>query len=277
MSSHQEKVTENGSDLEGGQNTAPLKHRPFSVVLSDDQFKAFERAYLTPGVAATPNESRVKLGNPTALGIAALLLSLFPLSINWMQWGTNTRGSNLTLVPSYYFVSLIGLEIAGILEWVLGNTFVFILFTTLGGFIGSLGAAFDPQFMIQQTALNVPSGAPSGTLQTLTSSYDSGMGIYILGWAFLSGIYFVGCTRINFVFSFIFFNITLMLSCVGGSYYLFAESHLISGSRLLTAGGAFGFIACVFGYYLMTSLVLQAVGMGGLPQGDLQRFYNKRA
>jgi hypothetical protein len=46
-------------------------------------------ADLTPGEAATVNSSRPALGNPTALGVASLLLTLQPLAINWLGWGPN--------------------------------------------------------------------------------------------------------------------------------------------------------------------------------------------
>lgn len=44
-----------------------------------------------------------------------------------------TAGSATTIIGAFYFLGGLCMVLAGLLEWVLGNTFPFVVFTTFGG------------------------------------------------------------------------------------------------------------------------------------------------
>lgn len=275
--------TDNGHkhevDLEEGQ--ALSGHRPVSIMLTPDQFKAFEKAYLDPGAAATRNAQRRSLGNPTALGIASLLLTLMPLAVNLLGWGPNSPAGNLTLVGSLIFISGIGLEIAGLLEFVLGNSFIFLVFCTLGGFTLALGATLDPQFLIVQTLTTAPPGTPAAAAAAAAAAgltaYQSGLAIFLISWGVFCFLFLCMSIFINVIFFIVFGCLTMVCFTWAASLYTTIAGNLDRASTLLTVAGSFAFVATVLGWYLLTHLILVSVGANGLPVGDFSGYWSKKA
>lgn len=134
-------------DLESGHglnlldsNGGASLRRQISVQLTAEQF---ERLYLQPGGQQAKGDLAKRLGNPTPLGLASFLLCLTPFSCYLMGWIGTTNAAAPTLVcaqtglcpqPSrsgadprihsgaMYFMGGLGLTVAGILEWILGNS-----------------------------------------------------------------------------------------------------------------------------------------------------------
>ncbi|GHJ85502.1 hypothetical protein NliqN6_1904 [Naganishia liquefaciens] len=118
--------------------------RQISVQLTPEQF---ERLYLQPGgVGASRQEDLTKrFGNPTVLGLAVFLVTLTPLSCYFMGFMGSTTDSALTLMGTLYLSAGLGLYLAAILEWLIGNTFPFVVFGAFGGFYLSFGYLIDPK------------------------------------------------------------------------------------------------------------------------------------
>jgi succinate-acetate transporter protein len=64
-----------------------------------------------------------------------------------------------TFRPFYIFFGGILLLVAGLLEWVIGNTFPSVVFFCYGGFIMSFGATLIPSFAAWATY--APAGEPA--------------------------------------------------------------------------------------------------------------------
>jgi len=117
-------------------------------------------------------------------------------------------------------------------------------------------------------------GAPDPAAQAVIQGaiYQRALGMFLIrsvgsdsaradtdSWAFLCAIYTIASTRINVVLTTIFFAMTMLLTLLGGSFMAFADGKLSRGRHMTTAAGAFGFVATVFGWYLLSSLIFGLV------------------
>ena len=89
-----------------------------------------EKMYLSPP-SPVKGKLRGTFANPTPLAIAALVLSTFPLGCDLMGW-RGAGGSGAASIPVYIFIGGVIQVLAAVLEWVLGNTFSFVVFGVLG-------------------------------------------------------------------------------------------------------------------------------------------------
>ncbi|KAJ9125485.1 hypothetical protein QFC22_000446 [Naganishia vaughanmartiniae] len=109
--------------------------RQYSIQLTPEQF---EKLYLQPAnenLLMDPTMRGVDRfsGNPTVLGLAVFLVTLTPLSCYFMGFMGSTSASALTLMGTLYFSAGLGLYVAAIMEWLIGNTFPFVVFASYVG------------------------------------------------------------------------------------------------------------------------------------------------
>ncbi|BGP43328.1 hypothetical protein JCM10450v2_007479 [Rhodotorula kratochvilovae] len=245
-------------DSDGG---ASLR-RQISVQLSPEQF---ERLYLQPGGAKAKGDLSKRFGNPTPLGIASFLLSLTPFSCYLMGWVGTSTAAGATLVGAMLGMGGLGLTLAGIMEWVLGNTFTSVVFITFGGFWLSFG------FLLQ------PMQGIATTLDANSVEYNGGIAMFLVWWAVLVLIYLIASLRTNAVFValFGFLEITFWLLAV--IYIKLAYGDVGMVPTLLKAAGAFAFLTCAMGWYLECVLIFDSVGIPiKLPVGDMSSFMSRR-
>ncbi|GAA6011520.1 hypothetical protein JCM10207_002647 [Rhodosporidiobolus poonsookiae] len=246
--------------LDSGEGGASLR-RQISVQLTPEQF---ERLYLQPGGAKAKGDLSKRLGNPTPIGIASFLLCLTPFSCYLMGWMGTTTGAAATLVGAMYFMGAVGLFLAGILEWILGNTFPSVVFVTFASFWASFGFLLQPEQNIATTL-----GAGS-------TDYNGGIAAYLIWWSVLVLIYLIGSLRTNLVFVllFLFLEITFWLLVTVYIRLAYANADVVT---LMRAAGAFAFLTCAMGWYLMCALVFDSVGIPvKLPVGDMSSFMTRR-
>jgi len=246
-------------NFQGGANLA----RQISVQLSPEQF---ERLYLQPGGVGGKGDLTKRLGNPTPLGIASFLLCLTPFSADLMGWAGAT--TNSTVVPSgaYYFIGGIGLYIAGILEFILGNTFPSTVFMTFGGFWSALGFLLDPS-----------KGIAASLGGATAADYNNGVALYLIWWGVLVLIYLVASLRTNVVFVLLFFALDVTFWLLVTIYIRLGNGNLAHLTALLKAAGAFGFLTCCAGWWLLVVLVWGSTGIPiALPVGDLSNFMSRK-
>ncbi|KAM0518110.1 hypothetical protein ACHAPE_004517 [Trichoderma viride] len=108
--------------------------------------EVFERRYLAPQLPKADWYKR--LGNPTPLGLVGFLMGATPLACTLMGWGGSGGGGVATIGFTYFFGGLLQL-IASLLEFILGNTFPFVVFGSFGAFWVGFGAAQTPSFNAQ--------------------------------------------------------------------------------------------------------------------------------
>ncbi|KAJ7602922.1 GPR1/FUN34/yaaH family-domain-containing protein [Mycena rosella] len=126
-----------------------------------------------------------------AFALISYLLALTPTVVMLMGWDGTGPSSFATLIGVFYFIGGMGMTIGAVFEWVVGNTFPFIVFGTFGGFWLSVAVLFDP-------TMQIASAFPDGTN---TPAYNHGIQFYFTFWAVLAALYFVASLRTNVAFA----------------------------------------------------------------------------
>ncbi|THV06387.1 hypothetical protein K435DRAFT_773336 [Dendrothele bispora CBS 962.96] len=248
-------------DIEKGSSTH--FDRP-PIQLTPEQY---EKLFLQPGGRAPTGTLSYRFGNPTPLAVLCYLLLLTPTACYLMGWGGSDPTSMVTLVGPFYFLGGVGMVVSGVMEWILGNTFPFVVFTSFGAFWLSLGALQDPLHAIASAYADGSSAVP----------YNKGIMFYFIFWTVTVTIYFVGSLRTNVVFVLIFFTLIPTFSFLAAGYGQLGNGYLDLAKTLLKAAGAFAFANVCIAWYLVTSLIMATVDMPfTLPVGDLSGFLAKR-
>ncbi|KAI4144818.1 MAG: hypothetical protein LQ341_002551 [Variospora aurantia] len=104
----------------------------------------FEKLYLTPQ-QAVKGYLRNTFANPTPVALLGFLMSCTPLACELMGW-RGAGGNGAATLGTYYFFGGLLMTLGGILEFVLGNTFAFVVFCSYGGFWLTLGSTLTPSF-----------------------------------------------------------------------------------------------------------------------------------
>jgi len=221
----------------------------------------FEKIYLSPKNQVS-NNIRSTFGNPTPLALAGFLLSLTPLSNVLMGW-QNAGGLGAAETGVYYFFGGLLMLLGAFLEFVLGNTFPFVVFGTFGAFWLSFGATLTPYFnaagAYQPNDLATASSNP--TFMSTFAFFQVYMGV-------LCFVYMIISLRTNVIFFLIF----LLLIPTFGLLAAFFFGHG-ANATLAVAAGACAFVICLLGWYLFFVQLLAAVDFPlNLPVGDLSRF-----
>ncbi|GAA5838226.1 hypothetical protein JCM3766R1_001866 [Sporobolomyces carnicolor] len=238
--------------LEGG---APMG-RQISIQLTQEQF---ERLYLEPGGRKSKGDLQKRFANPTPLGIASFLLCLTPFSCYLMGWANTTSAAAPTLVGAMLFM-----DESSFLS--LLDTFTVVVFFTFGSFWLSFGFLLQP---LQNVATAV--GAT-------TSDYAGGIGLYLCWWSVLNLIYTVASLRTNVVFVLLFSFLEVDFCLLTALYIKLALGRTSMIEGITKAAGAFGFLTCIMGWYLLVVLVFDSTGMPiSLPVGDLSTFMARGA
>lgn len=226
----------------------------------------FEKIYLSPKNQVS-NNIRSTFGNPTPLALGGFLLSLTPLSNVLMGW-RGAGGLGAAENGAYYFFGGLLMIIGSILEFILGNTFPFVVFGTFGAFWLTFAATLTPYYNAWGAYATDPSNPATGlTSPTFLASFayfQVYMGVLCL-------VYLIVSIRTNIVFFLIFLLLIPAFGCLAGYFFCAAigEVKLV----LLTAAGALTFVICLLGWYLFLVQLLAAVDFPlNLPVGDLSGF-----
>jgi len=236
--------------------------RQISVTLTPEQF---EQLYLQPGGVGGKGDLSKRFGNPTPLGIAGFLMSLTPVSIYLMNFGSTTATSAISIVGSLYAMGGGLMLLAGILEWILGNTFPFVVFTTFGGFWFFFAVLNDP---------SVGVAAAYTALDADVQQYE-GLAVYFVVWGILVFIYLLGSLRTNVTFVILFTVLDVAFYLLAAAYFRLGEGG--DASKILIAAGVFGFLTTLCGWWIMLALILGSTGMPfTVPLGDLSGFLARK-
>ncbi|KAL5513509.1 hypothetical protein ACEPAH_3908 [Sanghuangporus vaninii] len=232
-----------------------------TITLTPEQF---DTLYLQPRSGAGKRNLLVNnLGNPTALGITSFLLALFPLSLDLLQLRGATSGSSITLLGALYGIGGIGLYLACIMEWIIGNTFPSVVFGLLGGLWISYAILLQPSFGIAAsfaTTDQATSSATAAAAGSATSAYNDGVGFYFLIWGIFCLVLFLASLRTNVAFAAFFFCLIFMFELLAAGYFAIGEGEVSKALKELKAAGAFGFVVSIVGIWIDVSLLFASVG-----------------
>jgi succinate-acetate transporter protein len=144
------------------------------------------------------------------------------------------------------------MNIAGIAEFILGNTFPMVVFIIYGSHWVNLGYLSDPAHAIvaSYTAGDVPGALAQG--------YNAGQGNYNVVMAIVSFIFLCGSLRINIPFVIVFFGLVFLFSFIAAANYQLGFNPTAAGLEhavyYLKIAGGFGFVVLMMGWYVSSLL-----------------------
>lgn len=106
--------------------------------------------------------------------------------------------------------------IGGLLEFILGNTFPFVVFLSYGAFFLSFAATLQPFYYAY--GLYAPPGEPA-TAGLQTVGFNSSFAFFLIFVGALSFIFLILSLRTNIVFVVIFFTLVIFFSLLSGAYW----------------------------------------------------------
>lgn len=227
----------------------------------------FEKIYLSPQNRVA-GDLRKTVGNPTPLALAGFLLSLTPLSCILMGWrGAGGGGASDTGV--YFFFGGLLMILGSIGEWIIGNTFPFVVFGTFGAFWLSFGATLQP-FYNAYGAYSTTGVAADGLAEP---AFNASFAFFQLFMGVLCLIYMICALRTNIVFFLIFFFLVPAFACLAGAYWHVALGNVETATTLQVAAGALTLIADVLGWWIFFAILLASLDFPfQLPVGDLSHY-----
>jgi len=254
------------------------RHRSATTVtLTNEQF---ESLYLQPRMAGRNYSLTKSFANPTPLGITAFLLAHMPLSMDLLGFQGASAASGVAILGAYYACAGIGLYIACIMEWILGNTFPSVVFGTFGGFWISYGVLSQPTLAVAASfapASDASNGITATVAGQATVGYNTGLGMYFLVWGIINLMYFICALRTNVPFAVVFFSLMMSFVTTSAGYFHSAKGNASVAGTLFKVGGGFNFVVALAALYIDFSLMLAAVGYPSIPLVDLSdRFMRPR-
>ncbi|KAG5487713.1 hypothetical protein LSCM1_08077 [Leishmania martiniquensis] len=202
---------------------------------SDDEEKNLDHQIRMLEAKQAATKSR-KSANPGPLGLLGFGLSTVLLNLH------NTGSFPLSTVIVAMGICLGGGAqfIAGLLEWVRGNTFAYVAFTAYGAFWLSLVCIW----LLPNTA------AGSSLIVMAASEYF--VGVYLVLWGIFSFVMLMCTFRMNVAIFLVFLTVTLLFLMLGGA-------NMANNTTALHAAGYEGIICGSLALYLGLAEVLNEV------------------
>ncbi|CAE6479181.1 unnamed protein product [Rhizoctonia solani] len=169
-----------------------------------------------------------RLANPAPLGMFALAST----TLMWSLYNARTRGIfeiNAVIGQALAVGGLIQL-LAGMWEFVTGNTFAATAFSILGGFWISYGVMYWPS-------------SNSLSAYATDDHRASALGIYFMVWMIVTLMLLLGSLRGSIPLAGTFFFLFLM-------YMLLGIAHFTGRNGIRRAGGVIGCIGSMFAFYV---------------------------
>ncbi|KAF8861089.1 hypothetical protein BDZ45DRAFT_587375 [Acephala macrosclerotiorum] len=185
--------------------------------------------------------------------------------------------ANPTPVGTYYFFGGLLMLLGGFLEFILGNTFPFVVFTSFGAFWLSFASTLQPFYYAYGSY--APAGQPEAAGLS-TVGFTASFGFFLLFMGVLCFIYLICSLRTNVVFVVIFFTLVCAFCLLAGAYWQNANAIGGTGAsaasaarlagRLQIAAGAFTFVTSMAGWWIFFAIMLAALDFPfQIPVGDL--------
>ncbi|CAI7581076.1 unnamed protein product [Penicillium palitans] len=229
-----------------------------SIMISPE---LFEKLYLNPKTPVAGNLRSI-IGNPTPIAITGFVMALTPLCFCLMGWrGAGNNGA--AHIGAYIFFGGILLLVGGLLECIIGNTFSSVVFMSFACFYLTLAATIQPLYNAYAPYSPSPSD-PTAGLQS------EGFNASFVCFNILCFFYLICAFRTNLVLVYILFTVVIGVGLIIADYWYLAVKETALAAKCQIGGGAVLFAACLGGWYLLFSLLLEAVDFPlRLPVGDL--------
>ncbi|KAK3055619.1 hypothetical protein LTR09_003540 [Extremus antarcticus] len=261
-------------DMENGSNNEnKLQH-----IDSEDQLRnaltksmtlspeLYEKVFLAPKNQVS-GDLRKTFANPTPIAIMGFVVALLPLSIEFSSVGWRGSGGTFgtpSTTCSIFFGGVL-LTLGGVGEFILGNTFPFVVFFGYGAHFFTFATTFMPFYgAVSWNSLEAP-----GNPYSPGPTFAAGFGFYPLSLALLSFLFLICSLRTNAIFVLIFVFATCGFSCAAAGLWYTAAGAAATGTNLIVATGALFFVADLLGWYLLFAIMIATME---LPVPDLPVF-----
>ncbi|OQU99860.1 hypothetical protein CLAIMM_05435 [Cladophialophora immunda] len=229
----------------------------------------YEKIYLSPPTSDT-RQLRKTFANPTPLCLLGFIMSLGPLSCDLMGW-RGAGGDGSSSIGVFFFMGGLLMIIGGVGEFILGNSYPFIVFCGFGGWWLSFGATLKPSFGAYGNYSPDPANAAAGLS---TTGFLAGFGFFLLFMALFCLVCLICALKLNVCLVIIHSTLVICFCLLTGSFWQAAEGRAGLASRLLIAGGAFAFVStAVAGYLFLSQMLLTVEFPFSLPVGDLSSVF----
>lgn len=130
------------------------------------------------------------------------------------------------------------MTVGGFLEFILGNTFPFVVFMSFGAFWLAYGATLQPFYNAYGAyAPPTASGAAGNPAEGLTSEgFNASLGFFLVFMGVLCFVYLICALRTNLVFVVIFFTLVLAFGCLTAAFWYTALAAQGNTAAAVTAG-----------------------------------------
>ncbi|KAF2763074.1 GPR1/FUN34/YaaH-class plasma membrane protein [Pseudovirgaria hyperparasitica] len=228
----------------------------------------FEKIYLSPQNRVA-GDLRKTFANPTPLCLIGFLLALFPLSFALLGW-RGAGGLGAATVGTYWFAGGLLMILGAVGEFILGNTFPFIVFGSFGSFWLIFGATLTPYFNAIG-AFNVPASGDSPEVSGIENPvFNHSFGYFTLSMGLMCFFYLICALRTNVVFVLIFLLLIPAFGLLTGVFLETPQGNPDMIHNMTVAAGALAFVVCLLGWYLFFGIMLASVDFPlALPVGDL--------
>jgi succinate-acetate transporter protein len=188
-------------------------------------------------------------GNPTLLGVLGFLIPFSSTVFSLLQFQGSSTASLTSVSGTYYFLGGIAMNIAGIFEFILGNTFPMVVFIIYGSHWVNLAYLSDPAHGI------VASYAVGEVPGAFSQAYNAGQGNYNVVMAVVSFIFLCGSLRINVPFVLVFLGLVFLFSFIAAADYQLGYNATAAGAAhavyYVKIAGGFGFVTMIMGWYVL--------------------------
>ncbi|TQS32404.1 hypothetical protein Golomagni_07283, partial [Golovinomyces magnicellulatus] len=186
MSDH---IKDHPSDLEENREEALNRVRSSGTVTMSPEL--FEKLYLQP-LSPVKGDLRKTFANPTPLGLLGFVLGLTPLACNLIGW-RGAGGLGAANIAIYYFIGGPLCIICGILEFFLGNSFPFVVFTAYGCIFLALAGTLHPFY--GSAAAYSPTGSFAEGLKE--PGFNASLAFFPIAVACMNAFFCICATKIN--------------------------------------------------------------------------------
>lgn len=167
---------------------------------------------------------------------------------------------------AYYSFGGVLMLVGGFLEFLLGNTFPFVVFGSFGAFWLTFGMTLTPFYnaAIAYQPLEPETATSAPQFNATFAFFQLYMGVLCL-------VYLIVALRTNIIFVLIFAFLVPAFGCLAAVFWYGAQG--VASPGLETSAGALTFVVSLLGWYLFFVQLLAAVDFPlNLPVGDLSRF-----
>ena len=131
----------------------------------------------------------------------------------------------------YFFFGGLLMILGSVGEWIIGNTFPFVVFGTFGAFWLSFAATLQPFFnaygayVTNPTVAATSMGEPGNAAGLSTPAFNASFAFFLLFMGLICLIFLICSLRTNIVFFVIFLSLVGAFGCLAGAYWNLALAY----------------------------------------------------